>query len=233
MAKLNTSESCGRCAWLLVAPWKVPVAATEVSAGAAICSGALAFGWFFGVFTWYVVTTTEKPWATWLSLGKSALMDFVPCALLPTLVAGTCAGLFFWLGRDKGAYAYLIQVLALSFVPITIPFTAWALMFATITLSNDVVHQSDLARQFFNNSPILLLGSCMWIPLLMALWISLLAWSFSRAKQLAQELRQLCVCECGYDLRGSIAADSTCCPECGQEIPERVRAHPPSLSPDK
>ena len=67
------------------------------------------------------------------------------------------------------------------------------------------------------------LAALLTLPLSLAgLLLLLTAGVVERARVRAREGRRLCG-GCGYDLRGTLAADGEACPECGRGIPARQR----------
>jgi len=229
MQKLSTSESVKRCAWLLIAPWRLPGTAVEVSVGPAICFGALALGWYVAGYTFCTGVIVSEPFAQWAVVWRNVFELFAPCGMLPFFVVGGCAAGFFWMGQDKGRFAYQTRVLALSFVPLILPFSGWSVMCTLVSVSPEVMQQPEWVSNTLASGPATFFGSYMWMSVLCIAWLPLLCWAFVGARRLAIERGVLCVCDCGYDLRGSIAGAAERCPECGLVIPASVKANAPSI----
>lgn len=231
MKSLDTSESVKRCAWLLVAPWRLPRVALEVTSGAAIVCGSLALIWIAGETVLLMALIGRNPPWVQPNLARDVLGALVPCGIFPGMVVGAAVGCLLWVGRDeRAAHAFVVRVIALSFVPFILPQTLWLLFMVAKIQALTPTGPGGHA-----NTPIavtLILDSCMWSPVLFITWLLLVWWSSGAARRLGQERGVLCICECGYDLRGSIAGGSQTCPECGESIPALLQANAPSIHPD-
>ena len=133
-----------------------------------------------------------------------------------------------YMRRDKHQAVVFVH----SLLGMLLPFTVWADLAVFVFWSTRGVDiGNSIIRQIGESVLGQIITSCVWLPILVVCWVALLVYGMRSAAAIAAKRNQS-VCDCGYDLRGSIAGGSKKCPECGDDIPERMLDKPPSIHVD-
>jgi len=231
MHQLGPWESFKRCGSGIVMPWRLPLAAVHTSSWVAVLLGSLTLGWYVASIIVALVLISDGPYPSWSFLGRDVIEVLPLVVLLIMGVAGFSLLLHLVLHIDAKRKHELcsVRAIALSFIPLVIPYSLWCSFYCLTGLSAEVMHQSDSVRAILGNVLFRAFASCFWYPAFIVAWIQVLRWMFGRVDRIAQGLGLRCVCDCGYDLRGSIAGGAATCPECGAMISDAARKFAPSI----
>lgn len=217
----------------MVTPWKLPEATLESSAAAAVWFGSLVYGWIVGGSFWFVLVFMNEPFGTWDRFGRIALVYLISWGLLAAVFVTLVFVALLWDYRRSCRFEHRMKVLALAAVPILIPYMTWLVVVAVVDLSDDLMSPGSILFNLDEHWWARLIVSGWWVPVFLLSWLMILVLSSLHADHLALERGFDSVCECGYDLRGNIAAGSDDCPECGREIPRLLRRRPRSIHVDR
>lgn len=106
-------------------------------------------------------------------------------------------------------------------LPIAPLIPTWLIPFSLVTLHNDIMADNSLDA-VINHPVFQLFGSCFWLPVFLIIAVAIAIDGCYEVKRLLK-MQATCCDQCGYDLRGSIPAGATACPECGEAIPQETK----------
>lgn len=205
-----------RIAQLLWAPARLGSAAVGTSVTTAAAVGMAALVVHLTMVMLYVTALRDPPPATAWQFAGEVVRGVAAAAVLGVL--------FVYFARVIGHTAYnertalSFKILLLSPVTMLLPVALYA---ALLLLAIALVPErwSDQPAVALGQMVLAALGSCWWAPVLFLMWL----WLWQRAARLVERMTPAgwpVLCQrCGYDLRGTLAAERRECPECGEPIP--------------
>ena len=211
-------------------PWRLARSAIQVSALAACVWGSISIWWIVFSFLTFIYVSVDEPWPYWSGVWKDFVDAVVPCALVAGLIA-VIFGLFFWLAHVSSRRKHRFITCVLSPICVTLPYTIWICTTAFVVITSDVFLTQNVFSRIADIKILQIASSCIWLPIMFIGWAVFVVLSIRAADKIAL-LHYRHVCECGYDLRGSIAGGSMKCPECGEDIPKWMLDKPPSIQVD-
>lgn len=159
---------------------------------------------------WHFISTNRAEW------GDAGLA--VLCVAVTWLV---CAATVVWMRRKFITF----KAVLLSHTPALIPALVWLVLLAAFTLNNNLA----LPKYQIGWLKSSLIGAIVSPYGALPIWGT---WVWTLARAVNKERRRWCMwgCKaCSYDLRGSIPAGATTCPECGAPIDPALRRDPVDL----
>ena len=215
---------------LLWSPLALPEVAAASPLWVGVVVGVLSLWWLLGSWSVLLGASMDGPWGDWSHAVLGVLRVSPFCGLMPLVLVGMAVALVAGpvsISAPGSVARAQANVALLSFVPFLVPASTWLAAVGLVELSGQVM-DDDVLDLLAASWSMQVASSCSWLMLGVALWLTLLILSLLRVKAYVRSRQGLCA-RCGYDLRGSLAADSTACPECGEAIPESLRG--PLLRP--
>lgn len=213
---------------LLWAPRRLPETAIELPLWPAALASLIAIDLMFTLLAMGAFASVYEPYRDFAHYALTAIQGAPRAAAVgavPAMGVGLWIGLLALTARDHRARAAL-KVFALSFLPFLLPVLFYSICLFIAAAGSPGFGFHPGSKPGWVEWPIFrVLGSCFWLPVMFFVWFGFWFWATEKAGRWLRHAWPP-VCEgCGYDLRGSVAAGGTDCPECGMAIP------PEPLSP--
>lgn len=200
---------------LLWAPNRLAPVAVSTSVTVAAMVGVAALVFHLTVLMLYVTALGDPP--------PASAGEFVGEVARGVAAAVLLAGLVVYFAQLIGQTAYndrtqlSFKILLLSPVTMIGPVALYAALLLALAVVPEQWSNHPVAAM--GQMLLAALGSCWWAPLLFLMWL----WLWQRAARRVEQITPAgwpILCEqCGYDLRGTLVAERSECPECGAAIP--------------